>query len=60
MVETADDAIQHTLAWFEPNSGWVPPGHDDRREWVDDGVCRARRLHVAPDHSANTVSHHGG
>ena len=40
MVETAAEAVQHAIAWFEVNSGWAPPDHETLVEWVADGVCR--------------------
>ncbi len=50
MVETADEALQNTFAWFEVNSGWAPPEHDTLVEWVADGVCRCPDdCIVAPD-----------
>jgi hypothetical protein len=50
MVETADEAVQRTFAWFEVNSGWAPPEHDTLLEWIADGVCRCPDdCIVAPD-----------
>jgi hypothetical protein len=50
MIETADEAVQHSIAWFELNSGWAPPDHDTLLEWVADGVCRCPDdCIVAPD-----------
>ena len=50
MVETADQAVRHALAWFEVNSGWAPPDRDALAEWVADGVCRCPDdCIVAPD-----------
>ena len=50
MVETAEDALQNTFAWFEVNSGWAPPERDTLVEWIADGVCRCPDdCIVAPD-----------
>jgi hypothetical protein len=39
-VISAAEAIRHTHAWFERNSGWSPPDPDTLAEWMSDGVCR--------------------
>jgi len=50
MVKSAQEAVQHTFAWFEVNSGWAPPERDTLAEWVADGVCRCPDdCIVAPD-----------
>jgi hypothetical protein len=50
MVDTADAAVRHAIAWFEVNSGWAPPDEDNLAEWVADGVCRCPdECIVAPD-----------
>jgi hypothetical protein len=50
MIETPDDAVQRTMAWFEVNSGWAQPDPDTLLEWVADGVCRCPDdCIVAPD-----------
>ena len=40
MIDTADEAFQHTIRWFEVNGAWASPDYETLREWVADGVCR--------------------
>jgi hypothetical protein len=47
---TAAEALDHTFAWFEVNSGWASPDAETLREWLADGGCRAPdECWVVPD-----------